>query len=100
MMKMSKLAALTAAVALLMFVALPSLSWAAEDGAALYKANCAMCHKPDATGNPAMKSPSLKGKTVDDVKKVIDTNPKHAVAKKKLTADQITAIGNYLKDLK
>jgi mono/diheme cytochrome c family protein len=99
-MRMSKLAALIAAVALLMFVALPSLSWAAEDGAALYKANCAMCHKPDATGNPGMKSPALKGKTVDEVKKTIDANAKHTMAKKKLTADQITAIGNYLKDLK
>jgi mono/diheme cytochrome c family protein len=99
-MKMNKLAALFAAAALLMFVALPVLSWAAEDGAALYKANCAMCHKADASGNPAAKIPALKGKTVDEVTKVINTNPKHAMAKKKLTPDQITAIGNYLKGLK
>ncbi len=99
-MKMSKFAATIAAAALLMFIALPVLSWAAEDGAALYKTNCAMCHKPDASGNPGMKSPSLKGKTPDEVKKAIATDPKHTMAKNKLSADQITAIGNYLKGLK
>ena len=52
---------------------LTSASWAAEDGAALYKANCAMCHKADASGNTAMKSPAIKGKTYADVKKAIDT---------------------------
>jgi mono/diheme cytochrome c family protein len=98
-MNMTKIAAFIAAGALLP-LALPGRSWAGDDGAALYKANCAMCHKPDASGNPAMKSPALKGKTADEIKKVIDTNPKHAMAKKKLTADQIKLIGDYLKGLK
>ena len=99
-MKMSKLAAVVAALALLLFIALPNLSWAAEDGAALYKANCAMCHKADASGNPAMKAPALKGKTAEDVKTAIATSPKHANAKSKLTAEQLQAIGDYLKTLK
>ena len=99
-MKMSRLAALVAIVALLMFVALPNLSWAAEDGAALYKANCAACHKADASGNPAMKAPALKGKTAADVKKALDTDPKHAAVAKKVNPDQVKAIGDYLAAMK
>jgi mono/diheme cytochrome c family protein len=99
-MTMSKLAALLAMMALLLFMALPVLSWAAEDGAALYKTNCAACHKPDASGNPAIKAPAIKGKTVADVKKAIDS-PKHVTIKnKKLTDEQLKAIGDYLKGLK
>ena len=100
-MKMSRLAGVVAVIALLLFVALPNLSWAAEDGAALYKANCSVCHKADASGNPAMKAPALKGKTAADVQKAIDTDPKHvAIKNKKLSAEQLTAIGNYLQGLK
>ena len=32
----------------------------AEDGAATYKAKCAMCHAADGTGKAAMKVPSFK----------------------------------------
>ena len=97
---MTKLAALVAGLALLLFVALPNLSWAAEDGAALYKANCAACHKADASGNPAMKAPAVKGKTEADVKKAFETSPKHAAVAKKLTPEQVKAIGDYLSSLK
>ncbi len=98
-MKMTKLAALVAVLALLLFVALPNLSWAAEDGAALYKANCAACHGPDAAGKPAMKAPALKGKTEADVTKALGT-PKHAAVAKKVNAEQAKAIGAYLQGLK
>jgi mono/diheme cytochrome c family protein len=99
-MKTSKLAALVGIMALLLSMALPILSWAAEDGAALYKANCAACHKPDASGNPAVKAPAIKGKTVADVKKAIG-DPKHVIVKNKnLTEEQVKAIGDYLKGLK
>ena len=76
-----------------------SLCWA-EDGAALYKANCAVCHKPDATGNPAMKSPAIKGKTLADVKKAMTSDPKHSTVSKKLNDDQLKAIADYLGTLK
>jgi mono/diheme cytochrome c family protein len=95
-MKMSKLAVLVALTALVLFLALPNMSWADEDGAGLYKANCAACHKADGSGNPAMKAPPVKGKTAADVKKVMDTDPKHASVAKKLSADQVKAIGDYL----
>jgi mono/diheme cytochrome c family protein len=96
-MKSSKLAALLTTVALLTFTC---ASWAAEEGSALYKAKCAMCHKADASGNPAVKAPAIKGKSSEEVVKTIDTNPKHASLKKNLTADQIKAIGDYVASLK
>ena len=99
-MKTIKLAAVVAILAVLLFVAMPNLSWAAEDGAALYKANCAMCHKADASGNPAMKAPALKGKTGAEVAKVLGSNPKHAAVAKKVNPEQVKAIGAYLQALK
>jgi mono/diheme cytochrome c family protein len=98
-MKMTKLAALVSVLALFLFVALPNLSWAAEDGEALYKANCAACHKADASGNPAVKAPAIKGKTEADVKKALGT-PKHAAVAKKLNPAQVKAIGDYLAKMK
>lgn len=72
----------------------------AQDGAALYKSNCAGCHKADGSGNPAIKAPALKGKSDADVTKTIDSDPKHAPLKKKLSADQVKAIAEYVKTLK
>ncbi len=98
-MKTYKLTILVLAIAIVLFIALPSLSWGAEDGAALFKANCAMCHGADAAGKPAMKAPSIKGKTAADVTKAM-TNPKHAGVSKKVNAAQQKAIGDYLSTLK
>lgn len=95
-MKIRKLAAVAATGALLTF-AIPSF---AQDGAALYKSNCAGCHKPDGSGNPAIKAPALKGKSDADVTKAIDSDPKHAPLKKKLSTDQVKAIAEYVKTLK
>jgi mono/diheme cytochrome c family protein len=100
-MRMTKLAALITAVALLLFIAMPSLSWAAEDGKALY-AKCAGCHGPDAAGKPAMKAPAVKGKTADDINKALTTAPANAKhgSVKSLTPDQVKAIATYLASLK
>jgi mono/diheme cytochrome c family protein len=98
-MKTYKLTIMVLAIALMLFIALPNLSWAAEDGAALYKANCAMCHGPDAAGKPAMKAPAIKGKSAADVTKAME-NPKHTAVKKKVSEAQIKAIGDYLATLK
>jgi mono/diheme cytochrome c family protein len=98
-MKMTKVAAFVAVLVLLLFVAMPNLSWAAEDGAALYKTKCANCHGPDAAGKPAMKAPAVKGKSDADIKKAIETSPKHASVKS-LTADQVKAVADYLKTVK
>jgi mono/diheme cytochrome c family protein len=99
-MKTSRLTILVLAIAIILFIALPNLSWAADDGAALYKTKCAACHGPDAAGKPAMKAPAIKGKTAADVTKALAAeNPKHASVKK-LEAPQVKAIGDYLATLK
>jgi len=97
-MKTTKLAALVAMIALILFVALPSLSWAAEDGAALYKAKCAGCHKADGAGNPP-KVPAVKGASEEMVKKAFGMAP-HTMLAKNLAPAQQTAIADYLKSLK
>ena len=65
-MKMTKLVILIVMIAVALFLVLPNLSWAAEDGAAIYKAKCAACHGADLAGKPAAKIPSLVS---DDAKK-------------------------------
>jgi len=40
-------------------------SWAANDGAALYKQKCAGCHGAGGEGKPAIRAPALKGTTLD-----------------------------------
>jgi len=96
----SKLGKLLAVLALFSFALLPAASWAADDGAAMFKAKCAMCHGADAGGKPAMKAPAIKGKSAEEVTKTIDTNPKHASLKKNLTQSQIKAIADYVASLK
>jgi len=68
-------------------------------GEATYKAKCAACHGPDAAGKAAVKSPSIKGKTAEEIQKVISTSPKHA-SLKSLTADQVKDLAAYLATLK
>jgi cytochrome c len=97
-MKTTKLAALVAMIALILFIALPNLSWAAEDGAALYK-KCAGCHGPDAAGKPAMKAPAIKGADEAKIKGALAKAPHTAIAKS-LNEEQIKAIAAHLKSLK
>lgn len=107
-MKTMKLAILVVAIAVALFILIPSLSWA-EDGAALYKTKCAACHGADGAGKPAAKIPSLVS---DDVKKKSDAdltdmianggpNKKamHAFAAKGMTGDQIKAVVAAVRDM-
>jgi len=57
-MKMSKLVILIGMIAVALFLILPNLSWAADDGATLYKAKCAMCHGVDLAVNRLPKFPA------------------------------------------
>ena len=68
-------------------------------GEKTFKAKCAGCHGADAAGKPAVKSPSVKGKSAEDIEKAISTSPKHA-SLKKLTPDEIKSIAAYLATLK
>lgn len=107
-MKMTKLVVLIVMIALALFLILPNLSWAADDGAGIYKAKCAMCHGADLSGKPAAKIPSLVS---DDAKKASDADltdmisnggkdkkASHAFASKGLTPDQVKMVVSYLRD--
>jgi mono/diheme cytochrome c family protein len=95
-------------VILAMLWSLPlSAAWAADDGAALYKAKCAGCHGPNGEGKPAVKAPALKGTTLD-ADKIADhltkgeasSKPPHNKAMSSVSADQAKAIADYVKTLK
>ena len=107
-MKMTKLVLLIGAIALALFLILPNLSWAADDGAAIYKSKCAMCHGADLAGKPAAKAPSLVS---DEAKKASDAEltemianggkdkkPMHAFASKGVTPDQIKMASAYIRE--
>ena len=102
-MKKTKLVVLVMTIAVALFILIPSLSWA-EDGAALYKAKCAMCHGPDAAGKPAAKIPSLvsdeaKKKSDADLTKAVAETAKHPAPVKGLSADDAKAIVTYIRSL-
>jgi mono/diheme cytochrome c family protein len=82
-------------------------AWAAEDGAALFKAKCAPCHGAEGEGKPAMKAPALKG-TALSADQIVDVLTKgkegakapHTKAVAGVTADQAKAIADFVKGLK
>jgi len=82
-------------------------AWAAEDGAALFKAKCAGCHGAEGEGKPAMKAPALKG-TALSADAIVDVITKgkegakapHTKAVAGVTADQAKAIADFVKGLK
>ena len=96
---MKKVLSGIALAAMLCLVGSVSRAQDAASGEKTYKAKCAVCHGPDAAGKPALKSPSIKGKTADEIQKVISTSPKHA-SLKSLTADQVKELAAYLGTLK
>ncbi len=103
-MKTTKLVMLVMTIAVALFILIPNLSWAADDGATIYKAKCAACHGADATGKPAAKIPSLVSDDVkklsdDDLAKAITGTAKHPGTIKSLTGDQSKAVVTYLRTL-
>jgi mono/diheme cytochrome c family protein len=107
-MKMTKLVLLIVAIAVALFLILPNLSWAADDGAALYKTKCAACHGADLAGKPAAKAPSLisdesKKESDADLTDMIANGGKekkamHAFANKGVTPDQVKMMVSYIRD--
>lgn len=108
-MRMSKIAILVGMVAVALFILVPSLSWAADDGATLYKAKCAACHGVDGAGKPAARIPSLIS---DEVKSTSDAGliddianggpnkkPTHAFQTKGMTPDQVKMIVSYIRGM-
>jgi mono/diheme cytochrome c family protein len=82
-------------------------SWAAQDGAALYKTKCAGCHGANGEGKPAMKAPAVKGtkleasQIVDHITKgEPDSKPPHNKGMSGVSEEQAKAIADYIKTLK
>jgi|SRR5215472_8211990 len=86
-------------VAMLCLAGSMSRAQDAANGEKTFKAKCAACHGADAAGKSVMKSPSIKGKTAEDIQKVLSTSPRHA-GLKSLTADQVKDIAAFLATLK
>jgi mono/diheme cytochrome c family protein len=88
---MKRFTIVLAALAMMMSTA----AFAAEDGGALYKAKCAMCH--GAAGEGKM-GPAIKGSTkVVDVLTKGGLKGKHATPFAGVTPDQAAAIAAFLK---
>jgi len=92
-------------IVLLFVVGLMSgMMMAAEDGAAIYKAKCAMCHGPDGAGKsgPALKGTSLSADQIAAAltKGAEGKKAPHNKPMAGLTADQASAVATYVKTLK
>lgn len=91
-------------VALFVVGLMSGMALAADDGAAIYKAKCAMCHGPNGEGKsgPALKGTSL---SVDQIAAALTKGAEgkkapHAKPMAGLTADQASAVAAYVKTLK
>lgn len=77
---------------------------AAEDGAAIYKAKCAMCHGPNGEGKsgPKLAGTSLTADQIADAltKGAAGKKAPHAKPITGFTADQASAVAAYVKTLK
>jgi mono/diheme cytochrome c family protein len=101
-----KKAAILALVAIALMAISPVLS--AEDGAATFKAKCAMCHGANGEGkakNPALNSADVKKMSDADLTTMIaeggkDKKPMHAFKAKGLTDEQIKALVSHIRSLK
>ena len=103
-MKTTKLVMLVVTIAIALFMLIPNLSWAADDGATIYKAKCAACHGADAAGKPAAKIPSLisddaKKASDDDLAKSVTEKAKHPGTVKSLPPDQVKLVVQYVRSL-
>ena len=83
--------------------ALSSLAWA-QDGAALYKSKCAMCHGAMGEGKvgPSLQKTSLSEKQIADVltNGAAGKKAPHSKGISGLTADQASAVATYVASLK
>jgi cytochrome c len=93
------------AVVLLLVVS--TTSWAAEDGATLYKKKCAGCHGANGEGKPAVKAPALKGTKLEAgqiaehiTKGEATSKAPHNKGISGLNEEQASAIAEYIKTLK
>jgi mono/diheme cytochrome c family protein len=90
----------------LLLLAVSSVSWAADDGADLYKRKCSGCHGGNGEAKSALKAPTLKGtdksiaQLVEHITKGESTSkPPHSKGIPGLTEDQAKSIAEYIKTL-
>jgi mono/diheme cytochrome c family protein len=93
-------------VAAIFALAFTAAGWAADDGAALYKAKCAQCHGSKGEGKSAMKAPPLKGASLqgEQLQQLLmqgeaGKKAPHGKAISGLTAEQAKAIADYVTTL-
>lgn len=86
---------------------IPLGAWAAEDGAALFKTKCSVCHGAAGEGKAATKIPALKGtaQTADQIVTYLTKGAEgkrapHAKPVAGLTAEQAKAIADFVKGMK
>jgi mono/diheme cytochrome c family protein len=91
-----------ATVLVVSITALASLPAPAQDGAALFKTKCAMCHGDQGQGKPSM-TPEVAG-TTKDVSDLLtkggEAKVPHIKPMSALTPDQVSSIAAYVKTLK
>lgn len=95
-----------AVISAALLASLSTLSWAADDGAAVYKKKCAGCHGQQGEGKPAMKAPALKGTSLS-AEKVVDhitkgepeSKPPHNKGISGITEEDAKAIAAFIKTL-
>lgn len=89
---------------LAVFAFMTGMAFAAEDGAAIYKAKCAGCHGAAGEGKmgPALEGTSLSADQIADalLKGAAGKKAPHGKAMAGLTADQAAAVATYVKSLK
>jgi mono/diheme cytochrome c family protein len=89
---------------LAVFALMTGMAFAAEDGAAIYKAKCAGCHGAAGEGKmgPALKGTSLSADQIADalLKGGPGKKAPHGKPMAGLTADQAAAVATYVKSLK
>jgi mono/diheme cytochrome c family protein len=88
-----------AILAMLCLAAPVSRAQDSAKGGKTFKAKCAGCHGPDAAGKASVKSPSIKGKSADEITKALSTSPKHSSVKNLAAAD-VNDVAAYLATLK
>jgi mono/diheme cytochrome c family protein len=90
-------------ITLAAFTLASSMVWA-QDGAALYKSKCAMCHGPAGEGKtgPSLQKTALTQAQITDLltKGAEGKKAPHGKAVAGLTADQAAAIATYVGTLK
>ncbi len=85
------------------FAVLSTLAWA-QDGAALYKSKCAMCHGPEGQGKigPSLQKATMSEKQIDEFLTKGEAGKKapHSKPFAGLSAEQASAVATYVASLK